>query len=118
MEQYVAKITEIMREADLTFQTTGGSTRHYVRDLLLPMMEQAGLKIVDVTPSPAKAEQEGPVLPLEDAIYEKVLKDYLDDGIECGANTIRNADVADLQQLASDSFFHGALYAVNARCRT
>lgn len=59
MEQYEAKVTAIMREADQLFQKTGGSTRHYVRDLLLPMMEQAGLKIVDATPSPAKAEQEG-----------------------------------------------------------
>lgn len=48
-----------MREADLLFETTGGGTRHYVRDLLLPMMEQAGLKIVDATPFPAQPPVNG-----------------------------------------------------------
>lgn len=39
----IEELTAIMREADVKFQTTGGSTRHYVRDLLLPMLQQKGL---------------------------------------------------------------------------
>lgn len=47
-EKYVGEITAIMREADTAFEKVGGSTRHYVRDLLLPMMEDKGLFIYRV----------------------------------------------------------------------
>jgi hypothetical protein len=40
------EMTAIMREADQAFETVGGSTRHYVRDVLLPLMEQKGYAIV------------------------------------------------------------------------
>jgi hypothetical protein len=54
------------------------------------------------------------VLPavLEDEVYETELNNYLNDGINYGANTIKNADIGDLQQLAADSFFYGYLLAV------
>lgn len=44
--------------------------------------------------------------------YEEALKKYLENGINYGANTIKNADQEDLEQLTSDSFFYGALYAL------
>jgi hypothetical protein len=47
MEKYIAKFTEIMREADKAFETTGGGTRHYVRDVLFPIMEREGLLLTD-----------------------------------------------------------------------
>ncbi|HEX6431805.1 MAG TPA: hypothetical protein VF008_29140 [Niastella sp.] len=46
MEDIIAEMTAVMREADVAFETVGGGTRHYVRDVLLPMMEKAGLKII------------------------------------------------------------------------
>lgn len=54
------------------------------------------------------------VLPavLYDEVYETELNNYLNDGINYGANTIKNADIGDLQQLAADSFFYGYLLAV------
>lgn len=45
-ENIITVMTAIMREADKTFETVGGSTRHYVRDVLLPLMEKKGLKII------------------------------------------------------------------------
>jgi hypothetical protein len=42
------KLTAAVREADQAFETVGGSSRHYVRDCLLPALAKAGLKIVDV----------------------------------------------------------------------
>lgn len=44
--QQIAIMTEIMREADKAFEKIGGGTRHYVRDLLIPMMKERGLCIV------------------------------------------------------------------------
>lgn len=40
------EMTAIMRDADVAFETAGGSTRHYLRDVLFPLMEKNGLKIV------------------------------------------------------------------------
>ncbi len=42
----IDKFTEIMREADKAFEKIGGSTRHYVRDVLFPLLEKNGLRIV------------------------------------------------------------------------
>lgn len=42
-------VTAVMREADEKFHTSGGSTRHYVRDLLLPLLEQAGIRLCRVS---------------------------------------------------------------------
>jgi hypothetical protein len=39
----VEEFTQIMREADEIFHTSGGSTRHYVRDVLLPLMQKKGI---------------------------------------------------------------------------
>ena len=39
-------ITAAMREADRVFEKVGGSTRHYVRDCLLPIMKKHGLIVV------------------------------------------------------------------------
>ena len=44
---FVDKVTAVMRESDKVFETTGGSARHYVRDVFLPLMEKAGLYIAD-----------------------------------------------------------------------
>lgn len=45
--ELVAKITKVVRAADEEFKDVGGSTRHWVRDCLLPGLEEAGLQIVD-----------------------------------------------------------------------
>jgi hypothetical protein len=39
-------ITQAVREADIHFERVGGSSRHWVRDCFLPMLEKHGLKIV------------------------------------------------------------------------
>lgn len=45
-EQFLEEMTAIMREADQRFEMVGGGTRHYMRDIFLPMMEERGLLIV------------------------------------------------------------------------
>lgn len=42
-ENLIEEITALMREADQKFESIGGGTRHYVRDILLPLMEEKGL---------------------------------------------------------------------------
>jgi hypothetical protein len=41
-------VTAVMRDADKEFEKIGGSTRHYVRDVLLPLLEQAGIRLCRV----------------------------------------------------------------------
>ena len=72
-------------------------------------------KIIDLPYNLSKAYiHRKPLLPavLDDEVYETELNNYLNDGINYGANTIKNADIGDLQQLAADSFFYGYLLAV------
>jgi len=45
--------------------------------------------------------------------YQKALNEYLNNGINYSANTIKNADVDDLQQLAADSFYYGCVFGLN-----
>ena len=42
----VSMVTGVCREADLLFQRTGGSSRHWVRDCFLPGLNLAGLMVV------------------------------------------------------------------------
>lgn len=42
-EEAVDQVTAVMREADTAFETVRGSTRHYVRDVFIPLLEKAGL---------------------------------------------------------------------------
>jgi hypothetical protein len=44
----VSILTEGMRECDQQFETTGGSTRHYVRDLLLPWLTQRDICLTKI----------------------------------------------------------------------
>lgn len=57
----VDQVTEVMREADVLFEKSGGSTRHYVRDLLIPMLAEKGLivrkKLSESKPSPVIAKE-------------------------------------------------------------
>jgi hypothetical protein len=39
------RMTAAMREADRTFERTGGSTRHHIRDCLLPILAKHGLEL-------------------------------------------------------------------------
>jgi hypothetical protein len=41
--QLADRITACMRIADEAFKTSGGSTKHYVRDVLLPILDREGL---------------------------------------------------------------------------
>lgn len=43
----VNTVTRIVRDADRAFQKSGGSSRHWVRDCFLPMLNARGLRIVD-----------------------------------------------------------------------
>lgn len=54
----VAAVTAAVREADLDFESTGGSSRHYVRECLLPALERAGLSISRLRPPPSPAPDE------------------------------------------------------------
>lgn len=44
-KELVVRLTRAMREADCSFERVGGSTRHHVRDHLLPVLEKHGLKL-------------------------------------------------------------------------
>jgi hypothetical protein len=48
----VMALTEVMREADRKFEKVGGSTRHHVRDCLIPELEAAGLAVVRLPKPP------------------------------------------------------------------
>lgn len=52
----VDEVTIVMREADAKFKSIGGSTRHYVRDLLIPIMQDAGLLIISVKDTPIRTD--------------------------------------------------------------
>lgn len=41
----LTRMTAAMREADQTFERVGGSTRHHVRDCLLPILAKHGLEL-------------------------------------------------------------------------
>jgi hypothetical protein len=43
--ELVRRMTAAMREADETFERVGGSTRHHVRDCLLPVLIKHGLRL-------------------------------------------------------------------------
>lgn len=43
--EYVNRITAVVREADRTFEKVGGSSRHWVRDCFLPLLNRSGLFI-------------------------------------------------------------------------
>ena len=47
-------ITAAVRAADLAFESSGGSSRHYVRECLIPQLEAAGLVIVKSGNEPAR----------------------------------------------------------------
>lgn len=42
IDDNVSDVTQIMRDADKAFENTGGSTRHYVRDVFIPMLNEQG----------------------------------------------------------------------------
>jgi hypothetical protein len=44
--EIIKRLTAAMQEADQQFEAEGGGTRHYVRECLLPILEQHGLRIV------------------------------------------------------------------------
>ncbi len=44
--EMVAVITRIVREADVLFQKSGGSSRHWVRDCFLPLLNEEGLFVM------------------------------------------------------------------------
>jgi hypothetical protein len=53
--ELATRLTEVMRKADRAFEKVGGSTRHHVRDCLIPELEEAGLKVVAL-PSPPSSQ--------------------------------------------------------------
>jgi hypothetical protein len=74
----IEKVTAAMREADPLFEQTGGSTRHYVRDLLLPILEKSGFvfgKQESATPSDRVAQLEQGIEILKELCQLKHHKD-------------------------------------------
>ncbi len=45
-DEMVARLTAVMRVADKAFESVGGSTRHHVRDCLVPALEADHLTVV------------------------------------------------------------------------
>jgi hypothetical protein len=48
--EVVNAVTAAMREADRVFEKVGGSTRHHVRDCLLPVLNRNGWRVVKAKP--------------------------------------------------------------------
>lgn len=44
--ELATRMTAAMRDADERFMRSGGTTRHHVRDFLLPVLERHGLRLV------------------------------------------------------------------------
>lgn len=42
-----AKLTAAVREADLLFEKVGGSSRHYVRECLMPVLTTYKLRLIE-----------------------------------------------------------------------
>lgn len=53
-QELVQLLTEAMRAADQAFDRVGGSTRHHVRDCLIPELERMGLGVVRLPSPPEK----------------------------------------------------------------
>lgn len=49
---------------------------------------------------------------IETEKYNEALEEYLSEGIDYNANTIKNANRGDLEQLAADSFFEGCNFVM------
>lgn len=45
-QELVSEITAAVRVADERFESVGGSSRHFVRECLLPALDEAGLEVV------------------------------------------------------------------------
>lgn len=43
----IPRLTECVRAADLAFESSGGSSRHWVRECLLPQLEAGHLAVVE-----------------------------------------------------------------------
>lgn len=75
--EQVAKITEAVRAADNDFESSGGSSRHWVRECLLPHLTAAGLRIVALAlcllPLAAFAQDAAPVAPAAPSLLAGVL---------------------------------------------
>ena len=64
-ETVVKELTAVMRKADKVFERVGGSTRHYVRDCLLPLMADAGLFVSSSEQAARLAERDEQIAALE-----------------------------------------------------
>ena len=45
-QRVIKQVTEVVRAADRAFESSGGSSRHWVREQFIPCLEDAGLRIV------------------------------------------------------------------------
>ena len=45
-QRVIKQVTEVVRAADRAFESSGGSSRHWVREQFIPRLEDAGLRIV------------------------------------------------------------------------
>ena len=82
----VVELTAAMREADRAFEKVGGSTRHHVRDCLLPELEKMGLVLCRETVTPwVRADDRLPeahttVIVLRRGHFEPIAAQLDDDG--------------------------------------
>lgn len=54
LPELVRRMTSAMRSADKAFESVGGGTRHHVRECLLPILEEHGLRLELLPPAPTK----------------------------------------------------------------
>lgn len=50
--ELIRRVTAAVRLADAQFEQSGGSSRHWVRECLLPCLDDAGLQIVEQKEDP------------------------------------------------------------------
>lgn len=73
----IERTTEAVRRADRIFEGEGGSSRHYVRDCLLPMLAECGLEVRLATdPGAVSAERERITALIERAIHHETRPTY------------------------------------------
>lgn len=56
-DELIRRMTAAMREADETFERVGGSTRHHIRDCLLPILAKHGLSLHACSPKTKTGSQ-------------------------------------------------------------
>ena len=60
--EIVRRLTAAMREADRTFERVGGSTRHHIRDCLVPILGKHGLAVQIINQESPVSNEQGEII--------------------------------------------------------